>query len=92
LDLFLLLTALLCGLTGNARAADVRVAGVVQSRQVAAADVRAIALHAMRATRPAAWLELADRPNGRMIEAGELRAAVQPAPTLRPLAPERRRE
>lgn len=92
MDLFLLLTALLCGLTGDARAADVRVAGVVQSRQVAAADVRAIALHAMRAARPSAWLSLADPPNGRRIEAIELRAAAQPPRPLRPLAPERRRE
>ena len=92
MDLFLLLTALLCGLTGNARAADVRVAGVVQSRPVVAADVRAIALHAMRAAHPATWQAFAIAPDGRRHSAAELRTPAEPPRPLAPVAPERRRE
>ena len=92
MDLFLLLTALLCGLTGNARTADVRAAGVVQSRPLAAAQIGTIGLHVVRAARATPWQALAVRADGRRMAAIELQAPASPPRTMRPLAPERRRE
>lgn len=60
MDLFLLLTALLCGLTGTSRSAEVRAPAVEASRIVAVARVTAAVVRAAPAPRPDGYV--APRP------------------------------
>lgn len=82
MDLFLLLTALLCALTGSNRAADVRAPSVEASCVVAVARIAV----------PAAARIMAPRPDGYVTPpALTLDPDAPPAWALRPV-PERRRE
>lgn len=82
LDLFLLLTALLCGLTGTSRAADVRPPAVEASRVVAVAQ--AVASAAVRVVAP--------RPDGYVAPAPLVLDLTIARSFALPVTPERRRE
>lgn len=82
LDLFLLLTAMLCGLTGTSRAVDVRAPAVEASRIVAVA----------RAVAPASTQVVAVRPDGYVAPPPLVLDLALPRSFTRAVTPERRRE
>ena len=82
MDLFLLLTALLCALTGSDRAAEVRAPSVEASCVMAAARIIA----------PAAARVVAPRPDGYVVPAVLTLDVDAPPVSTGRLVPERRRE
>ena len=82
LDLFLLLTAMLCGLTGANRAADVRAPAVEASRIVAVAQAIA----------PAVRRVVAPRPDGYVAPPPLVLDLTTPRRFVLAITPERRRE
>jgi len=82
LDLFLLLTAMLCGLTGANRATDVRAPAVEASHIVAVAQVIAPALRRV----------VAPRPDGYVAPRPMVLDLTMPRGFVLPITPERRRE
>lgn len=82
MDLFLLLTALLCGLTGTGRGADVRGPAVAVSPIVAVAKVAA----------PATTRAVAPRPDGYVAPVPPILDLAMASRFAIAITPERRRE
>lgn len=91
MEFFLLLSALICGLTGTVRTAVVRAPAVIAARQVVSVDVAGTRAAAVRAYALVVRVVTAPRPDG-YVAPRPLTLDARPLVAAGRAAPERRRE